>query len=129
MVTNPRPGQMIMAWYKDKSMPYHGKVGRVLLAGKGRPRNHLVEIDGVKVVIPAGNLRKELRMANWGTILGIKEGRNPDNSETRIVINPIAGGTASYFLCKSCGTYFSYHTTGYKSCHYCPHCGCQLVST
>lgn len=57
MVSSPKPGQPVQCWYKDRGMPHHGKVGVVRIVGKGRPRNHGVEIGGVIVVVPAGNLR------------------------------------------------------------------------
>jgi len=38
-------------------MPHHGKVGVVRLVSSGRgPRNVGVEIDGLTVVVPRGNL-------------------------------------------------------------------------
>lgn len=58
MVSSPRPGQEVLVWYRDRSMPYHGRRGVVRIAGRKRPRNHAVEMsDGAVVVIPAGNLR------------------------------------------------------------------------
>jgi hypothetical protein len=38
-------------------MPHHGKTGTVLTAGKGKPRNHLIDIRGTRVAVPCGNLR------------------------------------------------------------------------
>jgi hypothetical protein len=61
MMANPKVGQTVQAWYKKSLsdyMPYHGKFGRVVIASKGKPRNHGVEIDGQMIVIPCGNLRK-----------------------------------------------------------------------
>jgi hypothetical protein len=57
MVSSPKIGQEVQLWYKDRSMPMHGKVGVVVVAGRGRPRNHGVRVGGAVVVVPAGNLR------------------------------------------------------------------------
>jgi hypothetical protein len=38
-------------------MPHHGKTGTVLMPGKGKPRNHLIDIRGIRVAVPCGNLR------------------------------------------------------------------------
>lgn len=37
-------------------MPHHGKVGRLAVVSRGKPRNHGVEIDGRIVVVPCGNI-------------------------------------------------------------------------
>lgn len=61
MLTNPRMGQPVQIWYRADLrplMPYQGMVGRVVIAGHGKPRNHGIEIDGQIVIIPAGNLVK-----------------------------------------------------------------------
>lgn len=61
MLANPRPGDRAQAWYKVRTMPLHGRVGVVVVAGRGRPRNHLVRFAcGEAYVIPCGNLRKPL---------------------------------------------------------------------
>jgi hypothetical protein len=40
-------------------MPHQGSRGTVVIAGKGKPRNHLIQLaDGQRVVVPAGNLNK-----------------------------------------------------------------------
>jgi hypothetical protein len=39
--------------------PLHGKAGVVVKRGTGRPRNHLVRIDGTDYVMPCGNLYKD----------------------------------------------------------------------
>lgn len=57
MVSSPKVGQRVQCWYRDRTMPLHGLIGVVRIAGRGRPRNHGVEVGGVLVVIPAGNLR------------------------------------------------------------------------
>lgn len=59
MLTNPRPGQPVLLWYRNRSMPLHGRVGTVEIVSRGRPRNHGVRVDGVLYVVPCGNLRKE----------------------------------------------------------------------
>lgn len=60
MVSNPNPGQHVRLRYAKRFahlFPLHGAVGVVRIVGRGRgPRNHGVEIDGVIVVVPAGNL-------------------------------------------------------------------------
>ncbi len=61
MLINPRLGSAALVWYRAgvrEHMPYHGLVAVVRGAGRGRPRNHAVEIDGRLVVVPCGNLRK-----------------------------------------------------------------------
>ena len=60
MIVNPRVGQIVQCWYAAKHAhrwPYHGKLGLVLIAGRSKPRNHLIDIDGKKVVVPCGNIR------------------------------------------------------------------------
>jgi len=61
MMLNPTPGQRIQIWYRKSNshLPYHGKHGYVLMAGRGKPRNHLISVRGVPVVVPCGNVRKE----------------------------------------------------------------------
>lgn len=61
MITNPRLGQRIQIWYGRQhrdAMPWHGRLGTLEIAGRARPRNHGIRIDGGPVVVvPAGNLR------------------------------------------------------------------------
>lgn len=60
MLMNPRPGQPVQIWYNAKvrdAMPYHGCDGTVIVASRGKPRNHLIEVDGEVIVVPCGNLR------------------------------------------------------------------------
>ena len=60
MISNPRVGQSVQVHYAAKSaphMPYHGRIGTVRIACKGKPRNHGVEIDGRVIAFPCGNLR------------------------------------------------------------------------
>lgn len=61
MTANPRPGQRVQVWYRAslRWLPYHGQVGVVVVASKGRPRNHGVRIGEREVVVPCGNLRKK----------------------------------------------------------------------
>ena len=61
MITNPRLGMMVQVWYRQQVreiMPLHGKEGTVRLASRGKPRNHLVEVEGKCYVVPCGNLRE-----------------------------------------------------------------------
>ncbi len=64
MLSNPAEGNLVVIWYAKKPgwarvTPLHGKVGVVVLPGKGRPRNHLVKLTaGRRVLVPAGNLRR-----------------------------------------------------------------------
>jgi hypothetical protein len=60
MLLNPRLGQQVQVWYRAELrwMPYHGRIGTVVAAGRGKPRNHLLEIDGQRVVVPCGNVRR-----------------------------------------------------------------------
>ena len=61
MMSSPKAGQIVQIWYGPNTrdaMPWHGKKGVVLVVGRARPRNHVIEVGGVKVVVPAGNLRE-----------------------------------------------------------------------
>jgi len=47
-------------WYRPgvrDAMPHHGAIGRVIVAGRGKPRNHMIVAGFTKVVVPCGNLR------------------------------------------------------------------------
>ena len=71
MLSSPKTGDRVQVWYATKPrrrgavvpaevMPHHGKCGLVEIAGRGRPRNHMVLLDdGDRVIVPAGNLRPE----------------------------------------------------------------------
>lgn len=63
MISNPRPGQRVQVWYNAKAaphMPYHGKFGTVQLVSRGKPRNHLIQMDdGAVIGVPCGNIRPE----------------------------------------------------------------------
>lgn len=63
MMSNPKPGQRCRLHYATKRRgPLHGKAGTVEIASKGRPRNHLVQLDdGTRVVVPCGNLQRETK--------------------------------------------------------------------
>lgn len=62
MMANPRHGQIVQVWYRASARPHvdhHAEIGCVVIAGRGRPRNHLVRFaDGSHDVFPCGNLRK-----------------------------------------------------------------------
>jgi hypothetical protein len=64
MLANPQVGQLVRVRYgKKKSphlMPFHDSLGIVAVVGKGKPRNHGVLIGGEIVIIPCGNLMKEV---------------------------------------------------------------------
>jgi hypothetical protein len=61
VISNPRIGQMVRLRYapgRRRAAPYHDLVGRVVIVCRARrARNHGVEIDGVIVVVPAGQLQ------------------------------------------------------------------------
>ncbi len=60
MICAPRIGQRVQVWYRRElapHMPLHGRTGEVVRASRGKPRNHLVRIDGREYVVPCGNLR------------------------------------------------------------------------
>ena len=66
MISNPIQGQEVYFWYAEKKRqwaPYHGKRATVMIPGKGKPRNHVVELcetlpsmDRCLVSVPCGNL-------------------------------------------------------------------------
>lgn len=56
MYANPKTGVNVTLRYKNKSHRLNGKFGQVVIAGRGKPRNHGVKIDGVIYVIPCGQL-------------------------------------------------------------------------
>lgn len=62
MLANPKRNQLVRVWYAKPirdTMPYHGMVGTVAVACKGKPRNHgvLISVRGI-IAIPCGNLHK-----------------------------------------------------------------------
>lgn len=61
VLANPKHGTLCRIHYSAKKapfMPHHGKIGRVVVVSKGKPRNHGVEIDGKIVCFACGNLMK-----------------------------------------------------------------------
>jgi hypothetical protein len=49
MVSSPKVGRWVQVWYRAgvrEHMPYHGRLGQVVIPSRGRPRNHAVGIDG-----------------------------------------------------------------------------------
>ncbi len=60
MIINPKINQDVQVWYRKEArhFPYHGKYGRVFATSSGKPRNIGVIIEGVKVIVPCGNLRE-----------------------------------------------------------------------
>lgn len=68
MLANPQPGQRAEIRYaKDRwakwgreLLPYQGLRCTVVIASKGKPRNHLVQIDACNMlaIVPCGNLMK-----------------------------------------------------------------------
>jgi hypothetical protein len=61
MLANPRIGQEVLIHYRQDArslLPYHGRRGRVVIRSTGKPRNHCIDIDGIRVVVPCGNLQK-----------------------------------------------------------------------
>ncbi len=62
MIVNPRIGQRVRIHYRaavSVHMPYHAHIGIVRIRGRGRPRNHGIEIDGQIISVPCGNLQRE----------------------------------------------------------------------
>jgi len=66
MISNPRQGDTVQVWYREglrHAMPLHGRVGTVVHASRGKPRNHGIRIGGKVYVVPCGHLRS-LQKAN-----------------------------------------------------------------
>lgn len=60
MIASPKLGQLVRIWYRpsNRHLPYHDKIGHVMVSGRGKPRNHLIGvIGGPDVVVPCGNLK------------------------------------------------------------------------
>ncbi len=60
MLANPKIGRIVKIWYRksNRHLPYHGEKGKIVVASKGKPRNHLIEMaSGATVVVPCGNLQ------------------------------------------------------------------------
>ena len=74
MVSNPKPGDVVQLWYARQHAhrwPLHGRVGVVRVVSSARrrkgerhgpPRSHGIDVDGVLVVVPCGNLRRLMVM-------------------------------------------------------------------
>lgn len=63
MMVNPKVGQAVLIHYGPKwlNQVRSGLQDRravVEVVGAGSPRNHLVNVGGERVVVPAGNLNK-----------------------------------------------------------------------
>jgi len=61
MLLNPKIGSRAQVWYRKdiaETMPLHGRIGRIAVVSRGRPRNHGIEVNGVIFAVPCGNLRK-----------------------------------------------------------------------
>ena len=60
MIFHPQPGQHVRIHYARRSasiMPHHGRTGVVRIVANGPgPRNVGVEIEGLLVMVPRGNL-------------------------------------------------------------------------
>lgn len=56
MYANPKTGVNVVLRYKNKQHKLNGKFGRVVIASRGKPRNHGVRVDDVTYVIPCGQL-------------------------------------------------------------------------
>jgi hypothetical protein len=58
MLANPKSGQTIILRYRDHSHPLHLTTGRVVIVGRGKPRNHGVMVGGGMFVVPCGQIFK-----------------------------------------------------------------------
>lgn len=64
MLVNPKINQLVEIRYNPKlrggqlGAILHGKLGRVVIIGKGKPRNHGILIDNTVFIIPCGNINK-----------------------------------------------------------------------
>ena len=60
MLVNPQKGQPVELRYREKLralFEHHGKRGVVEIAGRGKPRNHLIRLEsGERIVVPCGHL-------------------------------------------------------------------------
>lgn len=83
MLANPQPGARVRVHYRKaiaEIMPHHGKTGTVVVACKGRPRNHGVLLDdGTLTAIPCGNLAK-LPDTLWACLLCGRQGSFPSSA-------------------------------------------------
>lgn len=63
MIAYPKPGQRVELRYRERlrAICPHGQRGTVVVAGRGKPRNHLVRLDdGRDLIVPCGHLIKEV---------------------------------------------------------------------
>ena len=60
MMANPQRGERVRIHYRESCahFPLQGKIGVVVIVGKGKPRNHVVEVEGTLYSVPCGNLQK-----------------------------------------------------------------------
>lgn len=61
VLANPRVGDQVVIAYCARVRPMmllHGQVGMVVIASRGKPRNHAVHINGTIYIVPCGNLNK-----------------------------------------------------------------------
>ncbi len=59
MLINPKINQLVQLKYSKKKWPkalLQGKIGKIVIVGRGKPRNHAIEIDGIVYVVPCGNM-------------------------------------------------------------------------
>lgn len=59
MLANPRLNQLVRVRYNPRiqgMMPLQGQLGHVVKASRGKPRNHLVDVNGRLYCVPCGNL-------------------------------------------------------------------------
>jgi len=105
MIASPHLYEKVKIWYrkKNRAMPYHGKIGYVLISGRGKPRNHLIKIlNGPKVVVPCGNLQPVRTSLTNGIRIG------PDKKCDSFMACPICDGSGQipapdgYAICKVC---------------------------
>lgn len=61
MLNGARVGDLVRLQYREeiqRCFPLQGRVGVVVIASRGKPRNHGVRINGKVYVTPAGHLVK-----------------------------------------------------------------------
>jgi len=59
MISSPRPEQRVRVHHAASyapRMPWYDREALMVISGRGKPRNHLVSINGRMVVVPCGNL-------------------------------------------------------------------------
>jgi hypothetical protein len=63
VIANPKPGQRVELRYREslRAICPRGARGVVIVAGCGRPRNHMVRLDdGREMIVPCGHMIKEV---------------------------------------------------------------------